>query len=53
MQAVQIEAPTDDESDIDAQDPRPRLYGEKEIGQLLKRATELQQAEPAPPTMGA
>lgn len=31
---------------------RPRIYGEKEIGHILKRATELQHAEPAPPSMG-
>ncbi len=28
----------------------PRLYGEKEIGQILKRATELQHAEPPAPS---
>jgi len=35
----------------DAGDP-PRLYGEQEIGHILKRATELQHAEPSPPSMG-
>ncbi len=29
---------------------RPRVYGDKEIGQLLKRATELQDQEPSAPS---
>ena len=28
----------------------PRVYGEKEIGLILKRATEIQQAEPSAAT---
>lgn len=31
----------------------PRLYGEKEIGKILKRATELQHEEPSPPSAGS
>ena len=31
----------------------PRLYGEKEIGQILKRATELQHEEPSAPSAGS
>ena len=31
----------------------PRLYGEKEIGKILKRATELQHEEPSAPSAGS
>jgi len=31
----------------------PRLYGEKEIGKILKRATELQHKEPSAPSAGS
>ena len=30
--------------------PLPRVYGEKEIGQILKRATDLQHEEPSAPS---
>jgi len=31
----------------------PRLYGEKEIGKILKRTTELQHEEPSAPSAGS
>ena len=31
----------------------PRLYGEKEIGQILQRAAELQHDEPPAPSAGS